>query len=71
MPKMHYRGDQTADFSRDTRTGLVGRVLGPNAKGQWFVIVSASYDPDSDTTYADAEAILSPEAHLRRMIQER
>jgi len=63
-----YSGDCSAPYSRQDRTGLVGKVLGPNAAGRWFLITDAAYDVETDTTHATAEPILDPEVALRRSL---
>lgn len=63
---MKFRGDRVADFDKDTGNGLVGKVVGPNVNGQYFVITQASYDAESDTTFAEAQALPDPRQVLER-----
>lgn len=61
---MKYRGDRSGDYRHEAGTGVVGKVVGPGYGGQWFVITEATYDPETDTTYAAAHQIRRPEAAL-------
>lgn len=61
MPQIRYRGDRTGGYVHAVGTGLVGKVVGPTHAGAWFVITEASYDADTDTTFATAEQLRRPE----------
>lgn len=67
MPQFKYAGDRSADYHHDTGTGLVGKVMGPNLEGQYFVVTSAEYDAESDQTIAHAELLLDPRRRLAEM----
>lgn len=66
---LKYSGDQTQSYDHGDGTGLVGKVVGPNHKGEWFVITSARYDEPTDTTYADAEPLPSPDYFLNKHLE--
>jgi hypothetical protein len=64
-----YLGDRTGHYDHGRGTGLVGKVVGPNVNGQWFVVVGASYDDETDTTHVEVEPILDPATMLDRKAQ--
>lgn len=57
---LKYRGDRTATYDHGTGTGVLGKIVGPNLKGQWFAVVDAQYDAAEDLTYARLVQIQSP-----------
>lgn len=65
-----YGGDVTQPYDPATGTGLIGKTVGPNHAGQWFVIVAASYDEATDTTHADAELLPSPDWLLNKHLEK-
>lgn len=58
MKQLHYNGDRTAD--------IVGQLVGPTLLGQVLTIISADYDPATDTTTAHLRPATQPEvdAHV-------
>lgn len=63
---MRFRGDRSAEYLQTSRTGMKGKVVGPNLAGQYFLITEAHYDEASDSTYLTAEPILDPAVQLAR-----
>lgn len=63
-PTVKYSGDRSAVYDQATGAGLVGKVIGPNARRQWFVVTEANYDAETDTTYVTAELLRRPEGLL-------
>lgn len=55
-----YSGEHTSTYDHETGLGLVGKVLGPNRRQEWFVITEAHYDTETDTTHATAELLGRP-----------
>jgi hypothetical protein len=64
MP-FQYRGDRAQPYDHTTGQGLVGKVVGPNVDGQYMVCTDAHYDPATDKTTAQFQAIVHPETALR------
>lgn len=58
---LKYRGDQTGTYDHRTRTGLVGKVIGPDAGGAYRVISAAAYDAENDVTLAETSVLVHPE----------
>jgi len=69
MP-LHYRGDRSAVYDPQRRTGLIGKVMGPDVDGQYLVCTDAAYDPETDVTTAEVQMVLHPEARLAAMQRE-
>lgn len=63
---MKFSGDRSGPYSKQAGTGLVGKVIGPNLQGQWFLVTDASYDAETDTTFTTVEPILDPVTQLQR-----
>lgn len=61
MPEIKYRGDRTEPYTHAAGTGLIGKVLGPNHNGQYFVVTEANYDAEADVTFATAMLLRRPE----------
>lgn len=61
LKRLNYRGDHTETYDHASGTGLIGKVVGPNADGQWYVVLDAEYDPLTDRTTAELQAIVSPD----------
>jgi hypothetical protein len=64
---LKYRGDRTGSYDRGRGTGLVGKVVGPDARGHFRVITGAIYDEASDITTCDSEALVDPAAVLAKI----
>lgn len=67
---LKYRGDRTQPYRHNRRVGLIGKVVGPNQRGEWLIVTEATYDPEQDVTFATAERILSPEHALERALAD-
>lgn len=64
---MKFRGDQSAEYSKRTGSGTIGKVVGPNMLGQYFVIMEATYDAETDTTYVETQLLPDPRQALERI----
>ena len=62
--RMKYRGDRSSGYLHAAGTGLVGKVMGPNVQGDYFVVTEARYDAAQDITFATVERLRRPEALL-------
>lgn len=68
MKTLTYRGDRTGQYDHGRGTGLVGKVVGPNLRHRWFLIVGATYDPETDRTTCTLERVIDPERAYERMV---
>lgn len=57
---LKYRGDHTGQYDHASRTGLLGKVIGPDAGGSYRVISATSYDAENDVTLAETTVIVHP-----------
>lgn len=67
---MRYRGNRVKPYDHVSGSGLLGKVIGPTFRGQWFRVIDAKYDAESDITTTAMEEILPPE-HALKLSQER
>lgn len=61
MAHLIYQGDQSSSYDHGTGTGLVGKVMGPDARGIYMVVTDAVYDAETDTTVATFRRMPHPE----------
>lgn len=57
---LKYRGDHRGQYDHAAKTGLVGKVIGPDAGGAYRVITGAEYDAEHDVTLATTELLVHP-----------
>lgn len=65
MP-MHYPGDRAQSYDHTTKTGLIGKVMGPDLDGAFMQCTDAVYDPEASTTTAEFQMLVHPERALER-----
>lgn len=64
MPYVSYKGDRTAPYTHKSGSGLLGKVIGPNRAGRWFIVTDATYDETLDRTLATLAELKAPGARL-------
>lgn len=69
MP-MHYAGNRAQPYDHARGTGLVGKVMGPDADGEYLHCTDATYDPETDTTTAEFAMLIHPERAMAKMQDE-
>ena len=62
-----YQGDVSGPYDHARKTGMVGKVFGPDASGVYRIVTEATYDSDLDATIVTSAILLDPAAALARL----